>query len=453
MRPMQAPTRCRSLASLLLLPRTGCILFLALSGLFQLLPLVSCEYVEVGADGDVVAASEIATGDDGDDEACVDGNDSCPGWSERGECEANPGYMLVHCRRSCRMCGPLDMGTEQEIAGKNSDKVREIVLRAEQYIRTEVLVKPEYESVRSTCRNQNKLCAFWASIGECEANPAWMKIQCAPVCGTCERIDIKNRCPRDLESEVDAMGPGDLDALFLRITNSSDPEYSRYKPTILSRPSHPEGANPEDATYKIGPWVVTFEDFTTAEECERLIHLGGVEGYERSTDVGKEKFDGTYDKKESSGRTSTNAWCQNECYEDPLAKQVVQRIESLTGIPEKNSEHLQLLKYEVSQRYVVHHDYIPHHVDRAQGPRVLTLFLYLNDVEAGGGTNFPQLDLTVMPKRGKALLWPSVLNEDPNKKDGRTTHQALPVEGGVKYGANAWLHLRDFKTPNEDGCN
>jgi prolyl 4-hydroxylase len=69
--------------------------------------------------------------------------------------------------------------------------------------------------------------------------------------------------------------------------------------------------------------------------------------------------------------------------------------------------------------------------------RVLTLYLYLNDVENGGGTNFDQLDITVMPKRGRALLWPSVLNSDPNEKDERTTHQALPVgKDSIKYGAN-----------------
>ena len=91
-------------------------------------------------------------------------------------------------------------------------------------------------------------------------------------------------------------------------------------------------------------------------------------------------------------------------------------------------------------------------VKRQQGPRILTVYLYLNDVEAGGGTHFDQLGLTVTPKRGRAVLWPSVQDDDPNKKDRRTTHQALPVEKGIKYGANAWIHLRDFQTPHENGC-
>jgi len=74
---------------------------------------------------------------------------------------------------------------------------------------------------------------------------------------------------------------------------------------------------------------------------------------------------------------------------------------------------------------------------RQPGVRMLTLYLYLNDVENGGGTNFDQLDVTVMPKRGRALLWPSVLDSNPDVKDGRTTHQALPVgKDSLKFGAN-----------------
>lgn len=98
------------------------------------------------------------------------------------------------------------------------------------------------------------------------------------------------------------------------------------------------------------------------------------------------------------------------------------------------------IRYEEGQFYRVHHDYIRHNVERQQGVRILTVFLYLSDVEAGGGTNFDKLNITVMPKRGRALFWPSVLNSDPNKKDGRTTHQALSVDSGIKYAANAWFH-------------
>lgn len=91
--------------------------------------------------------------------------------------------------------------------------------------------------------------------------------------------------------------------------------------------------------------------------------------------------------------------------------------------------------------------------DSQSGVRIFTFFLYLNDVEAGGGTHFDELDLTVMPKTGRALVWPSVLDANPNEKDGRTTHAALPVDVGLKYAANAWYHMSDFQTPNSMGCD
>lgn len=100
-----------------------------------------------------------------------------------------------------------------------------------------------------------------------------------------------------------------------------------------------------------------------------------------------------------------------------------------------------------------HHDYIPHQADRQCGPRILTFFLYLSDVDAGGGTNFPKLDLTVEPKRGRALLWPSVLNSDPMAQDGRMDHQALEVTAGTKFAANGWIHMYDYMTPQANGCS
>ena len=82
---------------------------------------------------------------------------------------------------------------------------------------------------------------------------------------------------------------------------------------------------------------------------------------------------------------------------------------------------------------------------RQVGVRLLTFFLYLNDVEEGGGTNFNKLGITITPKRGRATLWPSVLNERPNDEDDRTTHQALAVKKGLKYaGKNLVVEERVF---------
>jgi len=360
--------------------------------------------------------------------------------------------MLLGCKKSCHVCvdkESVDFGTAQE--ANNDPNVLEIIRLYQEYYFKNVLVDSQLKDVAGECKNRHENCAFWVSIGECENNPGFMKVSCALACRTCDLLDINVRCPPT--DAVDAFQSGDINKMFERITNTSEgSEYAKYTPVVHSRPLDPEEVSAEPG-YKIGPWVATFETFLTDEECDRLIELGDNRGFERSTNVGKMKFDGTIEQEVSTTRTSKNTWCQEECWNDPLTQEIVERMANVTGVPLINQEQLQLLNYQVGQFYKQHHDFIPHHVDRQQGPRILTFFLYLNDVEEGGGTKFNKLDIIVTPKRGMGLLWPSVLNEDLNLKDGRTEHEAMAVIKGQKYAANAWIHLRDMKTPHATGCS
>jgi prolyl 4-hydroxylase len=177
-----------------------------------------------------------------------------------------------------------------------------------------------------------------------------MKKTCAPACQSCDYLTVEGRCPIDPDAPH-AWGPGDLNRMFTKLT--SEPYLSNYDVEILSRPPH--------------PWIITMQNVVSEVEADRLIELGAIEGYNRSHDVGNRKPDGTYEINMNSGRTSTNAWCQEEtCYQDEMAQTVMQRISNWTDIPEVNSEHLQLLRYEPGQYYRVHHDYISHHVSLEQ---------------------------------------------------------------------------------------
>jgi len=202
------------------------------------------------------------------------------------------------------------------------------------------------------------------------------------------------------------------------------------------------------------PWIITMDNFLTEEECNFLIQSGYERGYERSVDVGGLNFDGTFAATESVKRTSTNTWCNEKsgCKSNPHVQRIMTRLETITNITAKNYEDMQILKYEVGQFYKLHHDYVPAQKDRLCGPRILTFFLYLNDVDEGGGTRFTDLDIVISPKKGRALLWPSVLNDDPSLRDGRTRHEALTVEKGTKYAANAWIHLYNFEDTQKRGC-
>lgn len=224
--------------------------------------------------------------------------------------------------------------------------------------------------------------------------------------------------------------------MFQRIT--TDPAIiEQFQPTIYSR----------------DPWIVTLENIATEEECKVMIEAGQKRGYEKSKDVGSRNFDGTYGSTESKDRTSSNTWCVDECFQNEHHQHVLHVVENITQIPINNSEYWQLLQYTEGQFYRRHHDYVPHHNERHPGPRILTVFVYLNDVENGGGTRFTDLNITVEPRRGRALLWPSVLDENPFLRERRTHHEALEVLKGVKYGANAWVHARDFKTSFAAGCS
>jgi prolyl 4-hydroxylase len=176
-------------------------------------------------------------------------------------------------------------------------------------------------------------------MGECDANPKYMKMNCAPVCQSCEYLTVDGRCSMDDAGE-DAWEPGDLDAMFERLVK--EPYLSTYDVQILSSPEMNDG-----------PWVITMENVVSEFEAEKFIQLGAEEGYKRSMDVGNTRPDGTVEEVVSPSRTSTNAWCQHSCYEDDLVKNVTKRVCDMVGIPEGNSEYIQLLRYEVGQLYVL----------------------------------------------------------------------------------------------------
>lgn len=154
-------------------------------------------------------------------------------------------------------------------------------------------------------------------------------------------------------------------------------------------------------------------------------------------------------------RTSQTSWCNMPvCEGDHRIQRIKDRVQNATGIPTTNSEHVQVLRYGVGEFYKTHHDQNAN-PRSPWGPRLLTFFLYLADLpeHAGGGTHFTVLNKTVQPRKGRALIWPSVKDDAPSERtDHRTQHEAKPVLQGVKYAANLWLHQYDFQRPLAAGC-
>ena len=414
---------------------------------------------------------------------CEDKEEKCGHWASLGECEKNPKYMLVNCAVSCDSCPEQRVisaeerellaevakyGEKQRVEGVQYQDTLDVIKKTVAYMQNDVHgpnAKHQLsETLLGECINKDELCAFWAASGECDANLSYMQTKCAPSCQSCHMIDIDSRCPPLGDDVQPALLPGGLNAMFERIVATApgnqteaveiEENMTNYSVVVHSRPEPFTGEPSRERDFEQPPWIITFEDFLTAEECEHLIKMGYNANYERSKDVGVLQNDGTYSAVESATRTSENAWCsdRNDCRKDEVVKRIHQRIAKVTGIGPEHSEDFQILKYVEGQFYRPHHDYIHHQKDRHCGPRILTFFLYLSDVEEGGATNFVGLKLPVKPKLGRALLWPSVLDSDPMQKDPRTDHEAQDVIAGTKFGANAWLHMYDYMAAQARGC-
>ena len=314
---------------------------------------------------------------------------------------------------------------------------------------------PELNKLVKRCKNHHEHCTIRAMKGDCEDkideasgknHRPWMLENCAPACLACDMLLYERRCPYDPNSPKAWEEPNALNKMFERII--SEDKFKVYNPKVWSRPAWEE-ANPD---YYDTPWIVSLDNFISDEEIERLLEIAADHGYERSDDGGEYLEDGSFVTHFMDLRTSYNSWC-GTCYDDPLGQAVLERIEDVTQIDKTNYNFLQMLRYRKGQKYETHHDYDYYSVPRQPGPRIVTFFMYLSDVEEGGETNFPSLGLTFKPKKGRVVIWPNVMNDDPFEWDPMTQHQALPVKKGVKYAANAWIHMHDYQKAYEKNCS
>lgn len=107
----------------------------------------------------------------------------------------------------------------------------------------------------------------------------------------------------------------------------------------------------------------------------------------------------------------------------------------------KKSENPQIQHYDISQEFKAHWDgFDPKHdkefFDRGQ--RSWTFMIYLNNVEEGGETHFPNLGETIIPKLGRAVIW---YNLDKNGDlDRDTLHQGKPIIKGEKFIITKWFN-------------
>ena len=100
---------------------------------------------------------------------------------------------------------------------------------------------------------------------------------------------MSKRCPPLPKDTEPALRPGDLNKMFQRIVstapgNVTDPPdnvllgldgMTNYTVHVHSRPSEVQDTLFSlDLDKSLPPWILSFENFLTSEECEKLIELG-----------------------------------------------------------------------------------------------------------------------------------------------------------------------------------
>ena len=274
------------------------------------------------------------------------------------------------------------------------------------------------------CFDQREECESWADAGECAKNSDFMMEVCKYSCAVCN-VNFKASCKRD-PNEPPAAVAGTIDETFRRALEI----YPEYRPRVLHR----------------DPWIVEFQEFLQPHEVDVLKKVAG-HNFERSL-----AGDGV-----TPVRTSSTSWCNvQHCLKDETIQTVRERISNLTRVPWENAEHLQVLRYHPGQFYREHHDQNSPRYS-AWGPRLYTFFMYLSDRDdtglEGGETRFTKLNISVTPKRGSAILWPSVHSDNPWETEDKTYHEAVTVSKGEKYAANFWIHMFEFQKMLQNGCD
>jgi prolyl 4-hydroxylase len=192
------------------------------------------------------------------------------------------------------------------------------------------------------------------------------------------------------------------------------------------------------------PRIILFGDLLAPAECDELIALSRTK-LARSSVVNAET--GNYDI--HPHRTSSGTHFARG--ENALIQRIERRIAELVQCPVERGEPLQILHYQPGGEYKPHFDYF----DPAQpgneqvlahgGQRVATLVMYLNDVEAGGSTVFPEVGIDVLPRRGNGVYF-AYCTED-GRLDARTLHGGSPVAAGEKWIATKWFRQRAYGGP------
>lgn len=195
--------------------------------------------------------------------------------------------------------------------------------------------------------------------------------------------------------------------------------------------------------------VFVIDNFLSEEECQSIIRYGEPK-LKRSTAVENDQL---------VIKDYRNSWTgfispSGKFSPHSAVNEVLKRVCAFSGYPVDHMESVNIVRYRGGEKYEPHFDYFnPDNVKMIgkAGQRVMTFFVYLNDVpeECGGATYFDTLGLRVQPKMGSCAVW---FNTDPTGKvlyhlshhGGEEIKATEKYPNPVKYALNVWVRQNCF---------
>lgn len=191
------------------------------------------------------------------------------------------------------------------------------------------------------------------------------------------------------------------------------------------------------------PLVCVFEDFLSDSEVEHVLAAAAPKLEQALVSAAKSGVT-------SAARSGSNCWIPHGY--DAVIEKLSQRIAEIVGNGLEYAESLQVVHYAESEQYAPHYDAWDKASERGQrcmvkgGQRMVTCLLYLNDVEEGGGTSFPNLDMEIRAKKGRMVLFHNC-HESSTVRHPDSLHGGMPVLKGEKWACNFWFRELAYQTP------
>ena len=156
-------------------------------------------------------------------------------------------------------------------------------------------------------------------------------------------------------------------------------------------------------------WIKTYPKMFSKEECAGLIEW--FEILDESKQLVHTKLEGhrEFDEVNLNDFREQTLKMQLDVYKrfDDILEKYKQDVKvHEKALPEKSAwEEIRIKRYRTGTGNFLDHVDVG---DTISARRFLVFFVYLNDVAEGGGTEFPELDLTISPECGKLLVFPSI---------------------------------------------